>query len=145
MARTVVIGTNTYKQRNIVAVWLGLPLITLGIYTWVWYFKINDEARRYLRDDSIHPGVSTLAISLGSILIVPYFVSIYNTAGRIKRMEAQAGLTSSIEPVLALVLIFVFGFHSMYMQSHLNHVWEMHLRSSPTVPPASPPITTTTA
>jgi hypothetical protein len=24
------------KKRNVVAVWLGLPLITLGIYGYVW-------------------------------------------------------------------------------------------------------------
>ena len=27
------------KQRNPVAVWLGLPLITLGIYYYVWLYK----------------------------------------------------------------------------------------------------------
>jgi hypothetical protein len=128
MAQTVVVGGETFKRRNIVGVWLGLPLITLGIYHFVWYYKINDEARRYLKDNSIRPGMSLLAISLGIFLIVPPFLSVYRTCGRIQRMEEQAGLTSTIEPVLGLILAFL-GFHSLYMQSHLNRIWDAHLRS----------------
>jgi hypothetical protein len=128
MARTVVVGGETFKRRNIVAVWLGLPVITLGIYSLVWYYKINNEARRYLKDDTIRPGISLLAITLGIFLIAPPFVSVYRTCVRIQRMEGQAGLTSSIEPVLGLILAFL-GFHSLYMQSHLNHIWDAHLRS----------------
>jgi Domain of unknown function (DUF4234) len=29
------------KRRNPLGVWLGLPLITLGIYVFVWYYKIH--------------------------------------------------------------------------------------------------------
>ncbi|MBV9095118.1 MAG: DUF4234 domain-containing protein, partial [Streptosporangiaceae bacterium] len=29
------------KTRNIFLVWLVWPLITLGIYSLVWYYKIN--------------------------------------------------------------------------------------------------------
>lgn len=31
------------KSRNPIGVWLGLPLITLGIYHLVWYCKIHAE------------------------------------------------------------------------------------------------------
>jgi hypothetical protein len=71
MARSVVVGGEQYKIRNIVGVWLGLPLITLGIYHFVWWYKINNEARRYLRDVRISPGLSLLAILVGWLLIVP--------------------------------------------------------------------------
>src|SRR5438309_5240404 len=50
MAQQVVIGNETFKRRHPVGVWLGMPLITLFIYYFVWYYKINNEARRYLRD-----------------------------------------------------------------------------------------------
>ncbi len=123
MAQIVVVGSDTFKKRNIVGVWLGLPLITLGIYSLVWVYKINDEARRYLRDNSIRPGRSLLAVTLGIFLIAPPFISIYRTCSRIQRMEEQAGLRSSIEPVLGLILAFL-GFHPLYMQSHLNRVWD---------------------
>ncbi|MHB8507345.1 MAG: DUF4234 domain-containing protein [Candidatus Dormibacteria bacterium] len=124
MARTVVVGQETYKLRNIVGVWLGLPIITFGIYSFVWYYKINSEARRYLGDDRISPGISLLAFSLGGLLIVPPFISVYNTGKRIQRMQVQAGLQSQIEPVLCLVLCFVLGLETLYMQSHLNRIWE---------------------
>ena len=63
MAQQVVIGNETFKRRHPVGVWLGLPLITLFIYYFVWYYKINNEARRYLRDPSIRPGISLLAVT----------------------------------------------------------------------------------
>jgi hypothetical protein len=57
VAEVVTVGTEQFKRRNPAAVWLGLPLITLGIYSLVWWYKINDEARRYLRDPTIKPVV----------------------------------------------------------------------------------------
>jgi hypothetical protein len=147
MAQTVVVGNQTFKRRNIIGVWLGLPLITFGIYHLVWYYKINNEARRYLADEKISPGISVLAISLGAFLIIPPFVSVYNTGSRIARMQERAGLDSRIEPVLALLLTFVFGLHTLYMQSHLNRIWDRYLQTVPpatsqlpsTPPSASPP------
>ncbi|HEV2014568.1 MAG TPA: DUF4234 domain-containing protein [Candidatus Dormibacteraeota bacterium] len=139
MARTVVVGNETFKRRNIVGVWLGLPLITFGIYHFVWYYKINDEARRFLRDDSIRPGISLLAITLGGFLIVPPFVSVYQTCVRIQRMQERAALTSRIEPILGLLLTFVFGLHTLYMQSHLNQIWDTYLRTATAQPGAPPP------
>jgi Domain of unknown function (DUF4234) len=144
MAQTVVIGNQTFKRRNIIGVWLGLPLITFGIYHLVWYYKINNEARRYLADEKISPGISVLAISLGAFLIIPPFVSVYNTGSRIARMQERAGLDSRIEPVLALLLTFVFGLHTLYMQSHLNRIWDRYLQTAPPATgqlPTSPPST----
>lgn len=142
MAQTVVVGNQTFKRRNIIGVWLGLPLITFGIYHLVWYYKINNEARRFLGDDKISPGISVIAITLGAFLIIPPFVSVYNTGSRIARMQERAGLDSRIEPVLGLLLTFVFGLHALYMQSHLNRIWDRYLRTAPPAtgqPPTSPP------
>jgi len=141
MARTVVVGGESYKRRNIVGVWIGLPLITFGIYRLVWYFKINNEARRFLNDPTISPGISLIAITLGAFLIIPPFVSIYNTCVRIGRMQERAGLDSRIEPVIGLLLIFVFGLDSLYMQSHLNRIWDRYLQGAPPasqLPPSTP-------
>ena len=96
MAEIVTIEGQEFKKRNIWAVWLGLPIITLGIYRFVWYHKVNDEARRYLRDDSIRPGISVLAITLGLLLLVPPFVSIYRTGERVRRMQENAGVEGEI-------------------------------------------------
>jgi len=140
MSQTVLVGNQTYKKRNVVGVWLGLPVITLGIYSYVWIYKVKDEARRFLRDDSIKPGLSVLALFPGFILIIPPFVAIYRLGERIARMEEAAGIPSRASGGIGLLLGFVFSLYSLYYQSHLNGLWDRYLQISRTPsPPALPP------
>jgi hypothetical protein len=139
MSQTVVIGNQTYKKRNIVGVWLGLPLITLGIYSYVWIYKVNDEARRFLRDDSIKPGLSVLAFIPGVILVIPPFVTIYRTGRRIARMEEAGGSPSRASGGLGLLLAFIFTLYPLYYQSHLNGLWDRYIWVGGVTPPAAPP------
>jgi hypothetical protein len=75
MAETLVIDGTKVKRRSPTGIWL-LTVVTLTVYWYVWYYKINDEARRYLRDDSIRPWRSVLAIFPGFLLLfIPVFVS----------------------------------------------------------------------
>jgi hypothetical protein len=142
MSQTVMVGNQTYKRRNVVGVWLGLPFITLGIYSYVWIYKVNDEARRFLRDDSIKPGLSVLAFIPGFILIVPPFVAVYRLGTRIARMEEAAGLPSRASGGIGLLLAFVFSLYPLYYQSHLNGVWDRYYQGStmPTPPALPPPV-----
>jgi hypothetical protein len=78
-----------YMKRDPLAV-LGLSIITLGIYWLYWYYKINDEIRRYEKDPTVSPGRSLLAVTLGVFLIVPPFIAHYNTSLHIVRMEQRA-------------------------------------------------------
>jgi hypothetical protein len=140
MSQAVMVGNETYKKRNVVGVWLGLPFVTLGIYSYVWIYKVNDEARRFLRDDSIKPGLSVLAFFPGFILIVPPFVAIYRLGTRIARMEEAAGLPGRASGGIGLLLAFVFSLYPLYYQSHLNGLWDRYLQpSSAPLPPALPP------
>jgi Domain of unknown function (DUF4234) len=142
MSQTVVIGNQTYKKRNIVGVWLGLPFITLGIYSYVWIYKVNDEARRFLRDDSIKPALSVLAFIPGAILVIPPLVTIYRTGKRIARMEEVGGSPSRASGGLGLLLAFIFTLYPLYYQSHLNGLWDRYIWAGgvpPTAPPALPP------
>jgi Domain of unknown function (DUF4234) len=139
MAQDVIVGNQTYKIRNVLAVWIGLPLITLGIYHYVWVYKVNDEARRFLGDNSIRPALSVLAFFPGSLLIIPPFITIYRTGTRIARMEAQAGSPSRAEPLIGLILSFVFGLYALYYQSHLNSLWDRYLQPGYVPQPALPP------
>jgi len=142
VSKIVVVENQTFKKRNIFAVWLGLPLITLGIYSYVWIYKVNDEARRFLKDDSIRPVMSVLAFIPGAILIIPPFVTIYRTGKRIARMEAAAGSPNRAEPVVGLILGFVFSLYSLYYQDHLNGLWDRYLSPvamPPSLPPPPPP------
>lgn len=123
MAEIVTIEGQEYKKRNPLGAW-GLTWLTLSVYGFVWYYKINDEARRYLRDETIKPGIALLAILLGWIIIVPPFISYYRTGERIKRMQAQAGMEPPVSPALGLLAAVVLSLHVVYMQEHLNRVWD---------------------
>ncbi len=106
MAETITIEGQPYLKRNPLGV-LGLSLITFGIYFFYWYYKVNDELRRFEHDESISPTRSLMAMLFGWIIIVPPFIAIWNTANHIQAAERRAGVLQQIEPVL--VLVFQIG------------------------------------
>jgi hypothetical protein len=111
------------KTRNIFLVWLVWPFITLGIYHLVWWFKINEEAHDLDADIEVRPGISVIAVTLGALIIVPPFVSIYRTGERIGMMQRAAGMPSTCNGGLGLVASFFFGLHALYYQNELNKIW----------------------
>lgn len=136
MADLVVSNGIGYKRRDPWGVWL-LGLVTLGIYTFVWYYKINNELNNY--GEANNPTVALLAVLLGWIIIVPPFVSLYRTADRIKRAQERSGASERLVPILSLLLWFVhFGgpFAIPYNQSQLNKVWDALAASGAEVQPA---------
>jgi hypothetical protein len=122
MADLVVVDEIGYKRRNPWGVFL-LSLVTLGIYYFVWWYKINNEMKNYgIKND---PAVATLAVSLGAFILIPPFVSAYKTADRILKAQEQSGASERIAPVLALLLMIVVGaFAVPYYQSQLNKAWD---------------------
>jgi hypothetical protein len=118
------------KTRNIWLVWLVWPLITLGIYYLVWWYKINSEARDFDETIEVNPVLSLLAVSIGAFIIVPPFVSIYRTGLRIAKMQGRAGLQPSCNGWIGLVLNFVASLQALYYQSELNTIWA-HLGNPP--------------
>ena len=125
MAETLSIGGYEFKKRSPLGVW-GLTIVTLTIYGLVWYFKINKEAKQYLGDESIRPGVSVLALIPGFILIIPPFVSIYRTGERIVRMQEKAGVQQQVTPALGILCYLVYSLHTAYYQSGLNKIWDRY-------------------
>ena len=105
MAETIAIEGQTYLKRDPLGV-LGLSIITLGIYWFYWYYKINDEIRRFQKDESVRPGMALLAITLGWFIIVPPFISVYNTSLHIAAMEQRAQMR---EVVVAAERVPVLG------------------------------------
>ncbi|WP_336697769.1 DUF4234 domain-containing protein [Curtobacterium sp. USHLN213] len=106
---------------------LVLTVVTVFIYWLVWYFDVNDQTRRLLRDERIKPWLSLLAIVPGGLLIVPAFVSIYRTGARIRRAELQLGVEKPVHPALGVVCAFLTtvtlifaGGTGYYYQSHLT-------------------------
>jgi hypothetical protein len=111
------------KTRNIILVWLIWPLITLGIYHLFWYCKVNREARDFDERIEVKPGMAVVAIALGWLVVVPFFVSVYNTGQRIGRMQYSAGMQQTCNPWIGLILVFVFGLYPLYYQQELNRIW----------------------
>src|ERR1039457_125721 len=93
----------------------------------------------YRKRTFVEAGLGFAVIKLGIHRIVPPFVCIYRTGMRIARMEAASGSPNRAEPVVGLVLGFVFGLYSLYYQDRLNGVWDRYLRSGNVGPPALPP------
>jgi len=109
MADTVTINGQQYLKRNPLAV-LGLSVITLGVYFFVWYYKINDELRRSENDESISPMRSLMAMIFGWLIIVPPFIAMYNTAKHVQAMETRLGVQQTLEPSLTILLLVLFSF-----------------------------------
>ena len=107
-----------------------LPIVTLGIYYFVWYYKINREmadlgrARGKTDELGDSPGTSLLAVTLGALIIVPAILSTIHTAQRIQRAQRLTGIEPQLNGWLALVLYLLIapGFWA-YEQSELNKVW----------------------
>ena len=144
MAETVVIEGQQYLKRNPLGV-LGLSFITFGIYFLYWYYKVNDELRRFEHDETISPTRSLMAMIFGWIIIVPPFIAMYNTAKHVQGVEERMTIQPQLEPALAVVImLFVAIGNGIYIQEHLNRIWDRAARSgSPSLPntPPSPPLT----
>jgi len=104
-----------------------LPIITLGIYHLVWWYKINRELRDYGRAKGVdlgqNPTNSVLALFPGGLIIVPALVSYWRGTKRVQKAAEISGQ----EPVigwLALVLFLVISIGLWaYLQDGLNKVW----------------------
>ena len=137
MAETVTIEGTPYLKRNPLGV-LGLSFITLGIYFFYWYWKINDELSTFEHDDSISPTRSLMAILFGWIIIVPPFIAIYNTAKHVQGDERRLGIQPELEPALTIVFLLLFSIvNGLYIQEHLNRMWDRAVGVAPTRPDGS--------
>lgn len=145
VAELVSIQGQRYLKRNPLGV-LGLSFITLGIYFFYWYYQVNDELRRFEHDETISPVRSLMAIIFGWIIIVPPFIAAYNTAKHVQAVEQRLAIQPQIEPALVVVImLFVSIGNSIYIQEHLNRIWDRaggaavpSLPVDPSVPPATP-------
>lgn len=129
-------GTSFVKVRSNVwpVVW---TVLTLGIYGFYWWYQVNRELRDLGRiaqrpelGDS--PGTSLLAVTLGALIIVPPFVSLYRGFQRIQAAQELAGIEERerLNGWIGLALVAV-GFALLFVpiviafiQSELNKVWQ---------------------
>jgi hypothetical protein len=132
MAETLTIGGYEFKRRHPLGVWV-LGLITLGIYYFVWYYKVNRELRDAAGID-VSPGIALLAITFGWLIIVPPFVSWYRTFQRIQQAQQRAGVTSEASPILGFILyviaLYFLPLELLYAQDELNKLWRAQSASA---------------
>ena len=94
---------------------------TLGIYGFYWHYATNrDLAERGIGDN---PTTSFLAAFPGVLVLVPFFVSTYNTAQRINAARRKAGLAEDVNAGLATVAAILYPFAIYYLQKRLNEAY----------------------
>ncbi|HVV89000.1 MAG TPA: DUF4234 domain-containing protein [Solirubrobacterales bacterium] len=120
----------TVKVRNPWAVAL-LPIVTLGIYHLVWWYRINTEMKAYGEslgyDLGRNPTNSLLALFPGGLIVVPALITYWRGTVRVQGAQALADR----EPINGWLVLLLFvilppGFNA-YLQVALNHVWEQEL------------------
>jgi len=123
------------RDEGLVVLW---SILTLGIYTSVWYYRINREMRDFGRahgDEKLansNPTLSILATTIGALVIVPAIVSYWKTTGRIRRMQSLCNVPLTEGWVIAL--LYVLGSFILitlpaipaFVQSGLNKVWRLY-------------------
>jgi hypothetical protein len=118
-----------------------LPIITLGVYHVVWWYKINKELKAYGEakgyDLGQNPTNSVLALVPGFLIIIPPLVSYWRGTERVQ----NASKISSREPVSGWIALILYLLISpamfAYLQVSLNNVWEQE--AEPLEGHAAPP------
>ena len=130
------------KLRNPWAVAL-LPIITLGIYHLVWWYRINSELRDYGQakgyDLGQNPTNSVLALFPGGIIIVPALITYWNGTKRVQGAARVAGMEPINGWISLILYIFIAPVFWAYIQVSLNNVWRTQAEALPgEEPPAEP-------
>lgn len=148
MARDVVIEDERYRERIPLGVF-ALSAVTLGVYFVYWYYRVNDDARRYLRDYDILPIRSVLALLVAGVVlapalwmilgnggerflvgiplavlwVVPAIVSFRRTALRTGRVLAKAGVEGYAGGLTWFLLTVLPPVGAASVQASLNRGW----------------------
>ena len=132
------------KVRNPLAV-VVLAFLTLGIYFLFWYFFVNRELKEVGQaagtdECGTSPGTSLVAVTLGALIIIPPFFSIYNS---FKRLNAAHKLTvgpgEAFDAGLGILLWILLSPVAMYIfQMKMNEVLVPPREETPMTSPAVP-------
>ncbi len=99
----------------------ALTIVTLGVYGLVHHYRLNRELRDF--GVEVDPIKSALAFFPGTVLVVPYLITLYRTGQRI----AVAQETNRLQPTalgwISLLAGLVLFLSVPYHQAELNKVW----------------------
>jgi Domain of unknown function (DUF4234) len=112
-----------------------LPIITLGIYHLVWWYRINKELKAFGEakgfDLGQNPTNSVLALFPGGLIIVPALVTYWRGTKRVQGASKVAGR----EPVSGWIALILYLLLSpgmwAYLQVSLNNIWEQEAEALP--------------
>lgn len=112
-----------------------LPIVTLGIYHLVWWYRINKELKGYGEakgyDLGQNPVNSLLALFPGFLILIPPLVTYWRGTERVQGASKIAG-REPISGWLALILYLIIPFAlPAYLQVSLNNVWEQEAEPLP--------------
>ena len=133
-----------------------LPIVTLGIYGLVWWYRVNRELRDYGRatgyDLGQSPTNSVLALFPGGLIVVPALVTYWRGTKRVQGAARVAGKEPLSGWIALILYLLVTPAFAAYLQVSLNHVWEqeaeplpgqegppVHDDMPPPLPPQDPP------
>lgn len=111
----------SFKRRSPWGWWL-LSILTLGIGFIVWHYQINRDLAEANTRRHVSPGMAAVAITIGALLILPPFVTVYNTADRIQRTQRDFGQRPSVSGGLSVLLYILLGANFIYQQYALNRL-----------------------
>lgn len=128
---------NTNERVKLRSPWAAalLPIITLGVYHVVWWYRVNRELRDFGRakgyDLGQSPTNSTLAVFPGGLILVPALITYWRGGERIQGAARLAG-KEPINGLISVVLFFVISPALWwYMQDSLNGIWRSEATALP--------------
>lgn len=120
MATDVYIG----RVRSVVLLIL-FSILTLNLYYFYWFYKVNTELEAFLRNGGRPAGRLVLFLL---VPVVGWFLAVYLTARSTLKAQVQAGETRPIAPIYPAVfaaLLPVIGWYvaAGFIQGAANRTW----------------------
>lgn len=117
------------KKRNPLAV-AALSLITLNAYYTYWYYKVNEEIGAHSENIEVKPWISAVAVSAGSLLIIPPYFSAKNLTERLRKIQREESLYEANPSMGVFIQLCCWVAFPYYVQSQLNEHWDFHVKTS---------------
>ena len=121
-----------------------LPIVTLGIYHLVWWYRINCELRDYGKakghDLGQNPTNSLLALFPGFLIIVPALVTYWRGTKRVMGASRLAGKEPPNGWIAIILYVLIAPALWAYIQVSLNDLWQAEadpVEGQPAPPPPS--------
>jgi hypothetical protein len=112
-----------------------LMVVTLGLYSWVWFYKVNRELRDYSESKPVagvgaNPALAVTLFVLGTIIPILGLVVWVWTLRRVQRAQVAADVPQPIGlwPTLVVAVVSVIPLVGLllwyeYVQFQLNQIW----------------------